>query len=166
MRKITKRKILCSILIIFIISHNICINAVQESSDKTLEELQGESEKINSQIIQNSQQLELVEEELSQAVIQIQEIDNKILSSEEELKKISNEVEKLNKEISENEVELKTKQIQYEKINKQAEQILVTMYEKGDMQYLDVLLGSKNIIDFISKVSGVSIEEINKIKNS
>lgn len=150
MRAITKRKIICGVLIIFIVSHNICINAVQESSNKTLEELQGETEKINSQIMQNFQQLELVEEELSQAVMQIQEIDNKILSSEEELNKIKNKVEKLNKEISENEVELKIKQIEYEKINKQAEQILVTMYEKGNMQYLDVLLGSKNIIDFIS----------------
>ena len=150
MRGITKRKIICGILIIFIVSHNICINAIQENSNKTLEELQDESEKINSQIMQNSQKLELVEEELSQAVVQIQEIDNKILSSEEELKRISDEVEKLNKQISENEVELKAKQIQYEKINKQAEQILVTMYEKGNMQYLDVLLGSKNLVDFIS----------------
>lgn len=150
MNAMNKRKIICSILIIFIVGNNICINAVQENSNKTLEELQEESENINSQIMQNAQKLEIVEEELSQAIIQIQEIDNKILSSEEELNKINDEVEKLNTEILKKEEELKIKRIEYEKINKKAEQILVVMYENGNIQYLDVLLSSKSIIEFIS----------------
>ena len=46
MNAMNKRKIICSILIIFIVGNNICINAVQENSNKTLEELQEESENI------------------------------------------------------------------------------------------------------------------------
>ena len=155
------RKFLCVILIISLLSYSIGIYAesgeelVQEEStqtqeNKTLEELQIEAEEINKQMAEISVQLELVEEELSQNLIQVQEIDSKIQISEQELNVLNNDVEELNKNLEEQEGILEEKQIQYDKISKQAEQILISMYEAGDMQYLDVLLGSKNIVDFVS----------------
>ena len=149
------RKISCIILVIFLLSYNVCIFA--ENSDigtqeenKTLEALQQQAEEINKQILENSEQLQLVEGELTQNLIQVQEIDEKIQVSEQELSKLNSEVEKLDEEIKKVESELKIKKAEYRKINKQAENVLVSMYEQGNIEYLDVLLGSKNIVDFVS----------------
>lgn len=156
------RKFLCMILIISLLSYSICINAenteetntaedvIQEEQGNTLEDLQKEAEEINKQIVENSEKIELIEEELSQNLVKVQEIDAKIQASEKELNQLNNEVEQLNEEIESKDEELKTKQKQHEKIKKQAELILVSMHEGGQTQYLDVLLGSKNIVDFVS----------------
>lgn len=151
------RKILCIILIITLLSCNICIFAEnieeqesQQQEEKTLEELQKEAEEINEQIVKSSENLELVGEELSKNLLQVQEIDTKIQSSEQELNQLSSEIQKLDEDIKNKEEELKTKRTQYEKINRQAENILIAMYEQGNIEYIDVLLGSKNIVDFIS----------------
>lgn len=152
------RKFLCIILVISLLSYSICvysednenIGEIEQIDKKSLEELQKEAEEINQQIVENSEKLEIVEEELSQNLLQVQEIDTKIQESEQELEELNNEVETLNENIENIEIELNTKQMQYEKVNKQAEEILIAMYEQGNLQYLDVLLGSKNIVDFIS----------------
>lgn len=155
------RKFLCIILLISLISYNICVysqslNSVNQTEKLSLEELQKEAEEINQQIVINSEQLELVEEELSQNLLQVQSIDIKIQESQNELDKLNEVVVKLNNDIKNSEYNLKEKQIKYEKINKEAQQILVTMYENGNLQYLDVLLGSKNIVDFVSNYYLVS----------
>lgn len=158
------RKILCSILIISLLSYSIGIyaensgKATQENQEqettqkenKSLEQLQNEAEEINKQIAENSEKLEIVADELSQNLLQVQEIDSKIQLAQQELTELDNEVEELNKNIKNKEQELKTKQEHYEKLNQQAEKILVIMYEQGNLQYLDVLLGSKDIVDFVS----------------
>lgn len=155
------RKFLCIILLISLLSYSICIYAEEveqltqieentQEENKNLEQLQSEADEINKQIAENSEKLELVGEELSQNLMQVQEINGKIQTSEQELEQLNNEVEQLNEYIENKETELNIKQTQYEKINKQAEKILVSMYEDGNIQYLDVLLGSKSIIDFVS----------------
>ena len=154
------RKILCIILIMsLLVSYSFCVYSEnnenieeieQVQEEKSLEELQQEAEEINKQIVENSEQLGLVEEELSQNLIQLQETDIKIAESEQELEVLNNEVEELNKNIKETQAELNKRQVEYERINKKAEDIIIAMYEQGELQYLDVLLGSKNIVDFVS----------------
>ena len=158
------RKLLCIILIASLLSYSICIYAqnngeviqdnqteeVSREENKNLEQLQAEAEEINKQITENSEKLELVEGELTQSLIQVQEIDSKIQISEQELNELNNEVLKLNENIKNKEEELEIKQQYYLELNKRAEEALVSMYEAGNMQYLDVLLGSKSIVDFIS----------------
>lgn len=154
------RKFLCIILIMSLLSYSVCIYAEDEvvnqtqdgtsEGNKTLEELQNESEEIRNQINQSTERLEIVEEELTKNLTQVQEIDSKIQVSEEELAKLNNEIEELNSNIKQNEAELQKRQEQYNKAKKQADQALIAMYEGGDVQYLDVLLGSNSIFEFIS----------------
>jgi len=125
------RKILCIILVISLLSYNVCTyaeaNKVNESQN--IEELQTEAGELNQQIYENLEQLELVEEELSENLLQVQEIDSKIQASEVELSKLNEDVNKLNEEIQNKQKELNSKEVQYNKINKQAEKVLVAMYE-------------------------------------
>lgn len=163
------RKLLCIILIISLLSYNICIYAensgeaiqtnqekVTQEEKKNLSQLQNEAEEINKQITENSEKLELVTEELSQNLLQVQEIDSKIQAAQQELFELNNEIEELNENIKNKEQELEIKKENYEKLNEQAEKILVIMYEQGNLQYLDVLLGSKDIVDFVSNYYLVS----------
>jgi murein DD-endopeptidase MepM/ murein hydrolase activator NlpD len=153
------RKILCIILIISLLSCNICIyaeeganNQEQETSEKnkTLEQLQNESNVLQEQINQTTERLEIVEEELTKNLTQVQEIDSKIQVSEEEVSKLNNEIEELNKNINQNQQELKKMQKQYDEVKQRADKALLAMYEGGDVQYIDVLLGSNSIFEFIS----------------
>lgn len=174
------RKLLCIGLIISLLSYSICVFAendqeiIQTEENKTLDELRQEAEEINNQIVENSEKLELVEEELSQNLLLVQEIDAKIQVSEQELSNLNDEIQKLDQEIDDVESELEIKQAKFEKINKQAEEVLISMYEKGNIQYLDVLLGSKNVVDFVSNYFLISevlkynielVEEASKQKN-
>ncbi len=159
------RKFLCIILIISLLSYSICTYAEdtisnqntqenqtnnQNSENQELEELQNKSEEINNKINQNTERLQIVEEELTKNLTQVQEIDGKIQASEEELSKLNNDIEELNIDIEKNENELIQRQEKYDKIKKQADDVLIAMYEGGDIQYIDVLLGSKSIFDFVS----------------
>ena len=158
------RKFLCIILLITLLSYNICayaevdgkVEKQNQEEEKTLENLQNTAEEIDKQIVENSEKLELIKEELSKNLLQVQEIDTKMQESQQQLSELNKEVETLNTNIKDSETNLKVKQIQFEKINKQAEEILVTMYENGNIQYLDVLLGSKNMVDFVSNYFLVS----------
>lgn len=154
------RKVLCVILIISLLSYSVCIyaeegvnNQTQEKTveeNNTLEELQNKSEEIQQQINQSTERLEIVEEELTKNLTQVQEIDSKIQISEEELNKLNNEIDELNKNIEQNQKELQKRQEQYDIAKKQADDALLAMYEGGDVQYIDVLLGSNSIFEFIS----------------
>ena len=157
------RKFLCIILIISLLSYSISIYAedgineeVQTEKEgnvqgnKTLENLQSESEEIQNQINQSTERLELVEEELTKNLTQVQEIDSKIQTSEEELTKLNSEIEKLNTNIQQSEAELKKRKANYDKTKEKADKALVAMYESGDVQYIDVLFGSNSIFEFVS----------------
>ena len=151
------RKFLCIILIISLLSYNVCIyaedgveNEEQIETNKTVEELQSESETIREQINESTQRLELVESELTKNLTQVQEIDSKIQVSEGELAKLDNEIQELNKSIQENEADLKKKQANYKKIKENADRAVVAMYESGEVQYIDVLFGANSIFEFVS----------------
>ena len=151
------RKILCIILTISLLSHNICIYAEDETNNqtideknKTLEQLQNEANVIQEQINQTAERLEIVEEELTKNLTQVHEIDSKIQVSEEELNKLNNEIEELNNNINQNQPELQKRQNQYDEVKQRADEALLAMYEGGDVQYIDVLLGSNSIFEFVS----------------
>ena len=153
------RKFLCIILIMSLLSYNLCIyaeeganNQEQETSEKnkTLEQLQNESNVLQEQINQTTERLEIVEEELTKNLTQVQEIDSKIQVSEEELNKLNNEIEELNNNINQSQQELQKRKKQYDEVKQRADKALLAMYEGGDVQYIDVLLGSNSIFEFIS----------------
>lgn len=152
------RKVLCSILIIAILGYCINIYAQAENTiptetqeKKQLEELQGENEELQKQIEENINQLEVVQEELTQNLIQIQGIDEEISKSEESLSILNKEIEELDKRIKETEKELKEKQKEYDAQKKLTDDRMLAICEQGELKYLDILLGSTNIVDFVSK---------------
>lgn len=96
------------------------------------------------------EQKEEVQANKSAAMKQIETISAEMMDNEDKLAELKSKLTKLNKEISNLENEIKKKEQEYEEKDKLVEERLIVQYKYGDTSYLDVLLSSKNIIDFIS----------------
>lgn len=140
------RKTLCVILIFVICSISI-VSYVKAEETK---DLQTQSEELQNQITQASEQLEDVQDELTENLQQVQKLDEKIASSEEELAKINSKIEELEKQRAKVEEELKLAEKTYDEQKKVLDNRLIAFYESSETKYLDVLLSSSSISDFLS----------------
>lgn len=151
------RKSLCIVLAFVISSFSIFSYVLAEeetqnenTNKSTATDLQAEQQQLQQQIEEANEELDSVQEELSDNLQQVQKLDEKIEKSQTELNELNIKTEQLQNSIEKIEKELK---ILEEKYNKQEEilsQRLITMYESGDTNYLDVILSSRSVSDFLS----------------
>lgn len=129
-------------------------NIINQDSTKkennTLDELQEEKKEIKSNLEQSNMQMELVETELSDLLIKVEEISLEILEKSAEINKLSVENDKLDLYIKNVETDLKKISEKYNKNKETLEQRLVASYKRGKTTYLDILLNSKGLMDFLS----------------
>ena len=140
------RKILCIVLIYIICSFTIISYAEDEITD-----LQKEHQTLQNQIQDASTNLEDLQNELSDNLIQVQKLDEKISSSQTELDELKKEITDLQTKIDEVEKNLETAEKNYEKRKEILKKRIISTYEAGETQYLDVILGSKSLSDFLSR---------------
>ena len=138
------RKVLCLMLILIICS--VCIFSYAED----LNQLQSKSQEIQGQINEANENLENVQNELSTNLQQLQKLDETIMKTEQELEELNQKIEEMQKNIKEVTGQLRKVELEYGKLEKTLEQRLVVSYEAGDTNYLDVVLKSKDLGDFIS----------------
>lgn len=129
----------------------ILLCAITFASNATeLNELQEKKTNIQTQIDESKKELTDVTDELTENLKQIQKLDESIESSEETLNEVNQKISELEKEIETIELEnLKVTQ-KYEIQKQLLDMRLVAIYEAGNTTYLDVVLGSKSVSDFIS----------------
>ena len=139
------RKIISTILILVIIS-SLCICVYAQD----LTGLQEQSSEITEALNETNNRLQAVQEELSTNMQQLQDLDNQIAQSQEELSTINTDIDKLMEQIKENEEKLAKTQKEYDNIQGLLDARLIQMYEAPDFQFLQVLLESKNVTDFLS----------------
>lgn len=92
--------------------------------------------------IQNSQRD--AKSELENLTIQVMDAENELDSLNAELSELESSIETKESEITEKQAEIKRKE-------KLLQERIVALYEAGDSTYLDVLLGSDSLLDFLSK---------------
>lgn len=92
--------------------------------------------------IQNSQKN--AESELENLTIQVMDAESELDSLKAELSELESSIETKESEITEKQAEIKRKE-------KLLQERIVALYEAGDSTYLDVLLGSDSLLDFLSK---------------
>lgn len=139
-----KRLIAAIILIVIILSFNLF------SFAEDLTQLITEQNKIQEQKTQADSQLEIVQSELSENLNQLEQLNNKIAEYESQINDWDKQIEELDKSINEIQEKLDIAQEDYDKQEKLLETRLVTLYEAGDTTFLDFILNSSNIVDFIS----------------
>lgn len=183
--KKNKNRIISSIIIIFIIlnvyysvlaDENITNeNKLNENSTEnrtlTLQEQQNQvKENLNNANIQ----LQYVENELTSSLIQVQKLQDRIDEYQAKLDEVNEKYQKLQNQVEEHQKKLDTVQESYNRKNEALKQRLVAFYKSGSINFLDVLMDSNNIIDFVSRYylikkmteyDAKSMEEIEKQKH-
>lgn len=146
------RKVLCVLLALIICSFSIIsyVYAEEITKDSESSNLQTEQEKLQQQIQDANNELSDVQEELSKNLQQVQELDERINKSQSELDELNIKITKLQTSVDKIQEELKVAEEKYNKQKEVLEQRLVIMYESGDTQYLDVILSSRSVSDFLS----------------
>lgn len=122
-----------------------------ELIDNGMKELESQKEDLQDAIKENEAQMGIVSEQLSSVLAEVEELSIKIAEKEREIKNIELEELGLIEYIEDAEQELKNYTLKYEKDKKALEARLVAMYEMGETKYLDVLLNSESLSDFLSR---------------
>lgn len=157
------RKTLCMVFILLICFVTTFTYAENEENTNNVEEntttstdLQTQRELLKKQLEQATVDLDTIQTDLSENLQQIQKLDEKISTAEEELAGQESKIEELRKSINKVEEELDTVTEKYNKQKDLFEQRIVAVYEAGEIQYLDVLLKSTSLTDFISTYYQIS----------
>ena len=139
-----------------IVEENILLEESQETEkieneeEKDLDSLKMEKSQIESEIEASNTQIGFIQEELSSVVVEVAEITQQICDKQLEIDTLIAEEKQLIEYIEKAEKELEKSNIRYEKQKKLLEKRLVSMYEKGETTYLEVLLNSKGLTEFLS----------------
>lgn len=143
-----------------------------EASNNTIRTLtlQEQKNQVQEQLSTANNQLSYVQEELSTKVINIQNLQDKILQYQNQVNEINEKYEELQKQVTEIEKQLTLVEGQYAKKDKLLKKRLVELYKNGTTNYLDVLLGSRDVIEFISNyfmietITAYDTKSLEKIK--
>lgn len=143
------RKFLCIVLAsITIVS--AYITTVYADENTNLNDLQNQQQDLQNQITESQEQLQEVQSQLSENLQQIEKLDESIKESEKKMQELDEKIATLKQEIEEIQSKLDIAQKNYEEQKAIMEKRLVAIYEAGDIQYLDLLLKSNSLSDFLS----------------
>ena len=148
------RKNLCIVLILlicFVTTFTYAENETENSTtDSQAQDLQTQRDELKNQLSEANGELDEIQSSLSENLQQVEKLDEKISSAEQKLEEQESKITELKESISQIEIELNTVTEKYEKQRKLFEQRLVATYEAGETQYLDILLKSRSLSDFLS----------------
>lgn len=148
-------------------------NNNQTSNSVNTLSLNEQKEQVSEELAKAEEQLTYVQEELSKAVVDLQKMDDKINEYQATLDKVNSQYEELQQKVAESEAKLEEAKKEYESKLNLLKNRLVAIYKHGETRYLDVLMNSRSIIDFISKyyivqriaeIDSKSIEELKEQK--
>lgn len=145
------RKNLCIVLILlicFITTFTYAENEIENENKPT--DLQTQRNELQNQLDEANGELEEVQSSLSENLQQVEKLDNRIETAETQLEEQESKITKMRDSINQIEEELNTVSEKYYKQKELFEQRLVAVYEGGETQYLDILLKSKSLSDFLS----------------
>lgn len=157
------RKNLCIVLILLICFVTTFTYAENETENNTTD-LQTQRNELQNQLNEANGELEEVQSNLSENLQQIEKLDKKIETSETQLEEQESKITKLKDSINEIETELNEVTERCKKQEELLKERLVEIYEAGETQYLDILLKSRTLSDFLS--SYYIITELAEIDNN
>ena len=167
------RKILCIVLAFVICSLNIFSYVYAEENTTNTQDtnntnnqatdLQTKQQELQNQINEATGQLEDVQSDLSDNLQQVQKLDERIESSQTELDELNTQINELQTSIDEISTKLEKEEETYNNQKNLLDKRLVAMYEEGETSYLDVILSSSSLAEFLSNYAYLS--EIAKYEN-
>ena len=140
-----------------------------QATDNTIDNLNQQKEEVEEKINQSSLQLEYIQNEMSNTMIQIQKLDDSIRSFEAQINDLNNKVNSYEESIKSMTKELEETTKEYNEKDEIVRKRLVAISKAGEVSYLDVLLRSKSLPDFLSsiyfmrQITEVDIDTMNEV---
>ena len=140
------KKILCFVMSFFLILSSF----YSFSLGTNVDELKNKKDELSNQITEKNNKLKHVQGQVSETMEQLIELNNKVAEYENEIEDLNKKVKDLEEKIEQTTKKLNEAQKKYDKREELLRQRIVAMYEAGETSYLDVLLNSTSLTDFIS----------------
>lgn len=105
---------------------------------------------VKNEIDANQEKLDSVEEELTGTLKQIEDLQAEISEYENDIEALDVQINELETKIADAEIQLQETIEKYEEQKVSFGERMVAIYEAGETTYLDVLLASNDIVDFIT----------------
>ena len=147
LKKFLKAFGIIALVSIIVLSGNIMVAFAVSQSDL---------DNINDQIDKTKDNITVLEEKLSGVMKQIQSLNAEIAEYENDIADLDTQIDSLNAQINEAEIGIKDAEEKYHHQLELLKTRIAALYEAGDTTYLDVLLSSKSITDFIDKYYTIS----------
>jgi len=144
--KETLAKITGILIILVMITQNITVFAANKKT-----ELKNEQSEIDDKIEELKKEQEEIEKNKSAAMKSVESLIEKISDTQSEIDALQRKVNNLQAQIQTKEKDIQQKQEEYTKQEELLDARLIAMYESGETSYLDVLLTSASITDFLAK---------------
>lgn len=162
------KKVICVFFIIaIIISSNVFISFATTSSD-----LKNQQSDIDKQIEKTKNEIADVEHQMSKELDKILELNSEIDAHQTEINNLEGQISSMNSQIDQKTMQITELEDKFAKQKEGLDKNLVAIYETGETTYLDMLLSSEGLADFISKYYLISElaeyeeELLNKIQNT
>lgn len=146
-RKITYISIIILILL---------ITSVGAVFAATKQELYNEKSDIDQQIAEKNSEIAGVKSKMTKTLTQINNLNSQISSYKDEISELESQLAVLNVQISDSEAKIQEQQARYDEQQKTLNKRLVAIYESGNTSFLEILLGSEGLSDFLAKYYLVS----------
>lgn len=140
-KKLGKILLIIFLVIALLLSVNMAFVVAVTESDM---------DEIKNEIDSNRQKLDGVEEELKGTLKEIENLKLDIESYENDIEGLDRQIAEVEQKIGEAEANLKEAEEKYNAQKENFAERLVAIYEAGETTYLDVLLSSHGIVDFIT----------------
>lgn len=134
----------CLLIVVVLVSFTTVVIA------DDLMDLQNRKNELNNQITEANEQVENIQIELTDTLKQIDNLDQKIETYQGQVDELNGKLETLQNQIKTAEEKLTNLENNYKIQRKTFQNRIVAQYEAGDVQYLDVLLSSNTLSEFIS----------------
>lgn len=136
--------------IILILALIFVFNFIYAYAD-TLEELKKQQENVNKQIENTKNEIKSIEKQTEDVEKEIEELDKKLDVVTSELEQVEKEIAELETDIEKTTLELEEAENKIEEKQDVFNKRLRVMYKTGSIGYLEVLLSSADIKDFLSR---------------
>ena len=152
MKKNVSRILTCALCISIVLSYAYLVYASTASDLQKDYQNQKQEQAEAKHAVESAQARQgEISVELTANQKEIQELDQSIAVQQVEVDTLTNQVDTLKKSIKTKENTIEAKESEMEKNIVLLEDRIAALYEHGDIKYLDVLLDSENLVDFLSK---------------
>lgn len=141
------KRILCISLMITI----LVLSCMQIAYAATTSELQQQQSDLDEQIQKTEKEIAGVKEQMSEQLTKIRELNAEIADYDDAISELQTKIDNLTTEISQKQASIEEQEEKYAIQKDLLDKRLIALYESGSTSYLDLLLSSDGLSDFISK---------------